>query len=175
MKRPHILINLIAVFASALYPVAAQAVTLTGNDGSAYNGVISSYVDGTVVMTLDQGEVVEIPKVDLSPDSAREVESWARENPHLVDVYLKFDQPPTPAQTNNPANYMDKELKRETGMVTVDVVISESGEVLWASVARSSNDRLNDASIAAVSEWRFKPAMVNGSPIRSRIRVPFRY
>jgi TonB family protein len=51
----------------------------------------------------------------------------------------------------------------EEGVVSVQVFVSDSGDVRRARLTRSSgSDRLDNAAIESVLGWRFKPATDNG-------------
>lgn len=163
-----------AVLVSSLSQYS-NAASLSTKEGAVHEGTIAGLFKGIVTIGATDGAETEVSVDALEPSSADAVTKWAKQNPHLVDVYQKFDSPPSPAKTNNPSRFLDRDLVEEKGMVAVDIVISEKGEVIWANVAKSSNENLNEASVEAISEWKFKPAMVGGSPIRSRIRVPFKY
>lgn len=56
------------------------------------------------------------------------------------------------------------------GVVMVEVVISEAGEVTDARVVRSF-PFLDDAAVTAVKTWRFAPTFVNGRPVPVRMTV----
>src|SRR4051812_13164838 len=56
------------------------------------------------------------------------------------------------------------------GPVRVEVVINETGQVTDTKVVRSI-PLLDDAALAAVREWRFKPTLVNGQPVPARNTV----
>jgi protein TonB len=56
-----------------------------------------------------------------------------------------------------------RQIRRE-GVVIVEVVIDERGEVASVRVLRSVG-LLDDAALEAVRRWRFAPARLNGSPI----------
>jgi TonB family protein len=61
------------------------------------------------------------------------------------------------------------------GPVLVDVLVSESGEVLRARVA-SGHPLLHEDALAAARRWRFSPTLVDGEPVKvfGTIRIPFR-
>jgi protein TonB len=54
---------------------------------------------------------------------------------------------------------------RLSGKVIVRAVINELGQVEDATVLQASSDLFVDASIAAVREWKYRPALQNGQPI----------
>lgn len=64
-------------------------------------------------------------------------------------------------------------IARQAGTVTLLVTIGVDGAVADATVTESGGERFDDAALAAVKQWRFTPARRGGTPIESRIRVPF--
>jgi protein TonB len=86
--------------------------------------------------------------------------------------------PPTPAQaipgthTLPPYPPMARRLGHQ-GTVLLDIQIGTDGRVTSASVAASSGDGGLDAAARAwvLSQWRYRPATQNGSPISERTRV----
>ncbi|MBI3450093.1 MAG: TonB family protein [Acidobacteria bacterium] len=63
----------------------------------------------------------------------------------------------------------------EEGMVVVEVVVDRSGEVAAARVVKG-NPFFDDAALAAVRQWRFRPAMDGGRPVKmvGTVTVDFR-
>jgi TonB family protein len=51
------------------------------------------------------------------------------------------------------------------GVVTVEAVITEEGIVDDLRVLRSPDERLSQAAIDAISQWRFEPALCDGTPV----------
>ncbi len=65
---------------------------------------------------------------------------------------------------------------RQQGLVTLLVDVSPEGNVLKVSVQRSSGyRRLDEAALRVAKDWKFKPAMAAGQPIRSQVEVPVRF
>lgn len=56
------------------------------------------------------------------------------------------------------------------GVVVVEATISPTGEVTDVEVLRSV-PLLDEAAVAAVSEWRYTPALVDGEPVSTRMTV----
>jgi len=176
MKRIRVFDKAVAGLAIALLAAGqAYSITLTCLDGKTISGEISSVFDDTVTVLASDGQTIDVELTNLDSSSADSVNIWTEEHQHAVNVYTEFEEPPAPVRTNNPRNFLDRANKGASGMVAVDLVIDIDGSVIWAAIARSSNPALNDPSLAAVAEWRFKPAKVAGEPVRSRIRVPLRY
>ena len=60
------------------------------------------------------------------------------------------------------------------GDVDVEVIIGPSGTVEKAHVVRSV-PMLDQAAIAAVKQWKYKPTIINGVPVavKTRVRISF--
>jgi periplasmic protein TonB len=52
------------------------------------------------------------------------------------------------------------------GRVTVRAVIAPDGGVESVEVASSTNPLFNEAAVDAVRRWRYRPALMNGKPVR---------
>jgi protein TonB len=62
-------------------------------------------------------------------------------------------------------NYPEIALRtRKDGIVIIEATIDERGNVTAARVLRSA-PLLDDAALAAVRQWKFTPALLNGEPI----------
>jgi len=54
---------------------------------------------------------------------------------------------------------------RVTGTVILQAVIGESGDVEGITILRS-RPLLDEAAVAAVRQWKYKPATLNGVPVK---------
>ena len=61
------------------------------------------------------------------------------------------------------------------GDVVLTVTVDVDGHVSKVDVFRSGGATLDEAAIVAAREWIFTPAMRNGKPVASRIRMPFHF
>jgi|GEM_PF-1480541 len=61
------------------------------------------------------------------------------------------------------------------GEVMVRVNLNEKGKITETFISHSTNERLNQAALAAVSQWHFKPAIVDGEAVESKVMVPFHF
>lgn len=59
----------------------------------------------------------------------------------------------------------DSRIKRE-GRVIILIVIEKDGTVQEARVLRSVSARIDQAAIEAVQQWRYRPALLSGTPVR---------
>ena len=48
----------------------------------------------------------------------------------------------------------------------MDIVIDETGRVIDASVRQSMNSAFDAMLVRAARTWKYRPAMVNGTPVR---------
>ena len=67
-------------------------------------------------------------------------------------------------------------LKRLSGQVNLNIVISKTGTVENLKVTGSTNPIFNQASIDAVRQWRYRPFLLNGEPteVESSVTINFR-
>lgn len=57
------------------------------------------------------------------------------------------------------------------GGVTLHVLVSETGVPLTAEIESSPHDLLTDEVLRVTPVWRFKPVLVEGNPVRVRVRL----
>lgn len=60
---------------------------------------------------------------------------------------------------------------RLEGKVQLEFVVETDGTVSRESVVNSTDERFNDAALTAVRQWKFKPAVENGTPAVSAMQV----
>jgi protein TonB len=58
-----------------------------------------------------------------------------------------------------------------TGIVLVDLIVDEKGSVIRAHVIRGLGMGLDEKALEAVRQYRFKPAMENGKPVKVEVNV----
>jgi TonB family protein len=64
---------------------------------------------------------------------------------------------------------------RKHGDVVLTVTVDGDGHVSKIDVAETGGGELDEAAITAMRQWTFRPAMRDGKPVASRIRVPFHF
>ena len=57
----------------------------------------------------------------------------------------------------------------------VEALIDESGNVFAADVVQSPSEVLNAATLAAVRNWQFSPAIEDGKPAMKVVRIPINF
>ncbi len=71
-----------------------------------------------------------------------------------------------------PAYPVDLRAARVDGKVVLHAVIDEQGNVTAVEVLRSSrHEGLDNAAIDAVRQWRYKPATMEGTPVKVHFTV----
>jgi TonB family protein len=61
------------------------------------------------------------------------------------------------------------------GTVFVSFVVSKSGKVVDLKIVSSTNSDFDEASLNAVRQWRYKPAMKDGKPVEFAMHIPVQF
>ena len=64
---------------------------------------------------------------------------------------------------------------RSEGVVILDAIITAAGDVDEVRVLRSANPLLDDAAVRAVRQWAYRPALLDGRPVRVRLTVTVKF
>lgn len=96
------------------------------------------------------------------------------------EVVEEKEEPPKfgVAYLNNPAPEYPKMSKRigEEGRVLLKVLVTEQGNPETVVVSKSSGyERLDNAALNAVKQWRFEPARKGGKPLSAYVIVPLTF
>jgi|KBSMisStaDraftv2_1062788.scaffolds.fasta_scaffold112259_2 TonB family protein len=75
-----------------------------------------------------------------------------------------------PQRTDIPRYPPDAKAAGVSGVVLAEVVVNEQGAVADAKIIRSV-PMLDDAALETVKQWRFRPSVVNGQPVPTRMVV----
>lgn len=96
-------------------------------------------------------------------------------SPLRADDGAEFDSRPVPVKT--PPPQYPTQLRREgvTGLVAIRVVIDESGNVTECTVTKSSHPEFEQPALAAIRNWKFRPASKGGTPVKSHFIVPIKF
>jgi protein TonB len=79
---------------------------------------------------------------------------------------------------NNPKPSYPRLSKRmgEQGEVRLKVQVGATGDVLMVALVKSSGfERLDEAALNAVKDWKFKPAKQGDEPVSSWVEVPVKF
>jgi TonB family protein len=86
------------------------------------------------------------------------------------------DQPPAPAGRQKRPDY-PFEMRRAdiSGMAMVRIVVTTEGKVINAVAVKATHPSFAVAAVAAVSQWRYQPALKNGQPVNAHLEVPVHF
>jgi TonB family C-terminal domain len=87
----------------------------------------------------------------------------------------EFDEHPVPVKAVAPEYPHDMKRENVSGIVTLKLVIDEHGDVLEKSVTKSTRVEFEAPALAAVSQWKFKPARKGGAAVRATITLPIKF
>jgi protein TonB len=88
---------------------------------------------------------------------------------------LIASKPPRPLQQVPPAMPMELRRLGKGGKVTVQFTITPEGRVASPVILASTHEKLSQSTLAAVAQWRFQPAELEGRPVETvaAIEIPF--
>lgn len=139
--------------------------------------VPSVNIDSAFVQKLDFNSLQ--PRTDLSEVKVVTIPVGPRSGTRTVRGDMKnlfdikdLDSPPTPVFQPSPV--FPPALKREvlTATVVVEFIVNTRGKVSDVYVVDSSYRGFEDAAIAGVSRWQFRPGIKTGRAVNTRMRVP---
>ncbi len=156
--------------ASSLSSLASSITLLSGE---VVEGEILVANHESLIVALKDGGAKTLATDELQPESLELLRAWKDRNPRLASVHTRFDRPPVPRRTVEPAR--ERVPAGASGMVSIGLVIDEAGRVITAEVLRSQHAGLETEAINAVRRWIFDPAEVGNSPVTSYIVVPLRF
>lgn len=89
----------------------------------------------------------------------------------VVSLRPSFVTPPPAPRYPNTAR-----RRNQQGIVRVEVHLDERGQQLKLVLTRSSGvDSLDQAALEAVTQWRFRPEIVDGRAVPSRVEIPIEF
>jgi protein TonB len=92
----------------------------------------------------------------------------------LGNIFNLADLDRVPEPTLQPSPVFPPALKREVSYarIVVEFIVDVEGRVLSPVVTASSFPGFEDAAMAGVSRWRFRPGMRSGRKVNTRMSVP---
>lgn len=164
---------LTALCAILITAFTASAGNFSTTEGESATGEIAFTTDGSVFVNIGNDEVARLKKKELTPDSEAMVTAWEASHPASANMSTKFDNKPQPLKMKSPERSAD--IAKETGIVMLAVLITETGVVDNAFVKDSSDSRFNGPSLAAMKAWEFAPLTKDSQPTRGLMFVPLQY
>jgi len=71
----------------------------------------------------------------------------------------------------DPEYSQEARKKKYEGVVLLSVVVTSEGKAANIRVIKSPGLGLDEKSVEAVRNWRFKPAMKNGMPVAAKVPI----
>lgn len=82
---------------------------------------------------------------------------------------------PVVSEKVEPVYPEDARAEKITGVVVVELVVTTDGFVEEVSVLRTPDERLTAAAVEAVRQWRFEPALCDGTPVSVFYKMTFKF
>lgn len=82
---------------------------------------------------------------------------------------------PVVVEKVNPRYPPEAKEEKVMGIVTVKTVITEEGWVDDIEVVRSDDERFSKSAIDAIKQWRFDPALCDGTPVSVYYNLTVRF
>ncbi len=98
--------------------------------------------------------------------------------PGAMGAAGKLNLPGTPPQAIkrvNPEYPWALRLNGNKGDVVLEFVVDSTGEVRNPSIVQSTHPEFEAPAIEALLKWKFKPAIVDGRPVNTRMRQPIHF
>ena len=96
--------------------------------------------------------------------------AWAQQTPRIRAGGEGEIKEPRVTKRVTPEYPEQAKADRIQGRVELDIVIGTDGKVLQTEVKKSV-PLLDEATVAAVSQWEYTPTLLNGQPIEVILRV----
>ncbi|QXD22878.1 TonB family protein [Opitutia bacterium ISCC 51] len=87
----------------------------------------------------------------------------------------ELDQAPVPVKRYAPVYPPELKKKWVQGFADVVFVVNEQGKVVDAKIEKSSHSEFGKNALSAVKQWEFKPGFMDGSPVKTRVRIPLSF
>lgn len=84
----------------------------------------------------------------------------------------ELDERPVPVTMVEPE--LSPGMRAEGGSASIEFVISKDGTPTEMKVLNASNPAFGRACLTAIAKWKFRPGVVRGKPVRTRMTVPFK-
>lgn len=113
---------------------------------------------------------------DVGADGGLQIET--REEDPGIDEFIAVEVEPRFDYEDLKKRVVYPQIARSSGIegkVTVGVLIGKTGKIEKIQIVDSENEVLNKAAEKAVGETTFSPALQNGTPVRTWVRIPVQF
>jgi len=83
--------------------------------------------------------------------------------------------PPLLVFRTAPVYPFDLKRREITGRVEIGFIVTASGKVEGMMVLSATHREFAEAAMAAIGQWRFKPGMIDGAAVNTRMRQPMAF
>lgn len=126
-------------------------------------------------LTANDGEVLKAGNtVAKVPDEEKLKPGDADSLPTPTDEYLVTRMPELASEARIPYP-SEAQKKGVEGPVVMDILIDQDGAVREAKLVSGPGSGLNEMALAAVRNFKFKPALLQDKPVAVRIRYAYRF
>jgi protein TonB len=84
----------------------------------------------------------------------------------------ELDERPVPIKMVDPI--LGYDLQKNGGEAMISLIVDRDGTPKELKVESTTDAEFGRRCLAAAAQWRFKPGTINGSPVRTRVSVPFK-
>lgn len=84
-------------------------------------------------------------------------------------------EPPVPVRTVPPKYPTEQKRDGVSGLVTINCVIDEKGNVTEPKVLKTTHSAFSEPALEALSKWKFKPAKRGGAAVSIKITIPIQF
>jgi protein TonB len=123
---------------------------------------------------LEQPDFSQL-KVYTVPENIRTAGAGMAQKLGKIFNLEDLDRPPEPLF--QPAPMYPHAMRREgaTAKVMVEFIVDEHGAVLAPIVFETTHHGFDDAALAGVARWKFRPGIHSGRKVNTRMRVPIAF
>jgi periplasmic protein TonB len=82
---------------------------------------------------------------------------------------------PVPVRTVSPDYPPAMRSSGASGVVVINCLIDERGNVSDTKIEKSSNVAFERPAVEALQKWKFKPATENGTAVSTRVVIPIKF
>ncbi len=125
--------------------------------------------DASAGLDIKQGNTVA-----TAPDNEKLKSTDADSLPIPTDEYLVSKMPSVRSRIKIPYPPQAKE-GRIAGLVVMELLIDAQGRVREAKLIRGPGSGLNEAALAAIKQFQFSPAEVDGKPVAVRTQFTYEF
>lgn len=158
---------------TSLPPLVADS--FKRSDGSVIEGTIEHVNEEEVTFKTSDGGFVTAPFAELDSTSATAIQAWSEAHPELSGVYTVWDVKPSVVRSRTAVTPPQLNTPGFKGLVSLQVILDESGKVSRATVSKSTHSDLEKPAKDAIRKWNFKPAQVAGKHVKARIAISFKF